>query len=80
MVLSGDSSGIPGTKVIKKYEFQLQATGTRFSLIYSADGRYWASQIHYYNYFIEFLDSSKACAKLYDGNIIGAIPIFTLNV
>ena len=57
MVLSGDSSGIPGTKVIKKYEFQLQATGTRFSLIYSADGRYWASQIHSYfrqryNFFI----------------------------
>ena len=32
----------------KKDEFQLQATGTRFSLIYSADGRYWASQIHSY--------------------------------
>ena len=48
MVVSGDSSGIPGTKVIKKHEFQVQATGTRFSLIYSADGRYWASQIHSY--------------------------------
>ena len=32
----------------KKDEFQLQATGTRFSLIYSADGRYCASQIHSY--------------------------------
>ena len=41
----------------KKHEFQLQAAGTRFSLIYSADGRYWASQIHsyfrqIYNFFI----------------------------
>ena len=31
-------AGDDGKKVIKKYEFQLQATGTRFSLIYSAAG------------------------------------------
>ena len=28
-----EMSSVSGTKVIKKYEFQLQATGTRFSLI-----------------------------------------------
>ena len=79
MACVGDGSGIPGAKVIKKYEFQVQAAGTRFSLIYSAAGRYVASQIHSY-YFAEFLASSNAWAKLYDGNIMGAIPIFTLNV
>ena len=52
-----DQVGHDGSKVIKKYEFQLQAAGTRFSLIYSAAGRYGASQIHSYfrqryNFFI----------------------------
>ena len=46
-----------GGKGNKNYEFQLQAAGTRFSLIYSAAGRYGASQIHSYfrqryNFFI----------------------------
>ena len=52
-----DQVGHDGSKVIKKYEFQLQAAGTRFSLIYSAAGRYGASQIH--SYFLCFA-SSKA--------------------
>ena len=43
-----DQVGHDEAKVIKKYEFQLQAAGTRFSLIYSAAGRYGASQIHSY--------------------------------
>ena len=42
-----DQVGHDGGKVIKR-EFQLQAAGTRFSLIYSAAGRYGASQIHSY--------------------------------
>ena len=53
---SGKRWGFQG-KGNKKYEFQLQAAGTRFSLIYSAAGRYGASQIHSYfrqryNFFI----------------------------
>ena len=56
MVLSGTALRFRD-KGNKKYEFQLQAAGTRFSLIYSAAGRYGASQIHYYfrqryNFFI----------------------------
>ena len=66
-----DQVGHDGARVMKKYEFQLQAAGTRFSLIYSAAGRYGASQIHsYFRQKIQLFYQSTIFSNLFDKSAV----------